>query len=102
MAVLVSGEQVHKVQTSHDIGLLTAAKLVGICWAGLMPIVFPAWLIIKGEIRQENHIQDVEIAANYVTRAEYNDLKEVIRELRDEVHKLRDTIIFNGPQNGKK
>jgi hypothetical protein len=93
---------IQKVRTSHDIGLITAAKLVGICWAGLLPVLLPAWLIIQGEIRYQNHVQDGEIAAAYVTRAEYNDLKEVIRELKDEVHKLRDVMTSNAVQNGKK
>lgn len=90
---------IQKVRTSHDIGIITAAKLVGICWAGLLPVLFPAWLIIQGEIRYQNHTQDGEIATTYVTRAEYNDLKEVIRELKDEVHKLRDTMITNAASN---
>jgi cell division protein FtsB len=92
----VEGQDVQKVTTSHDIGLITAAKLVGICWAGLVPIVFPAWLIVKGEIRYQNELQDKEIASRYVAHAEYQEFRNTVQDLKIEVTKLRDAILVVG------
>lgn len=90
------------VSTSHDIGMITAAKLVGICWAGLLPIVFPAWLIVQGEIRYQNHIQDSEISQTYVSKAEFVALKESINDLKSEIKQLRaDLKDGETKQNGR-
>ena len=96
---IVNARGVPKVETSHDIGILTAAKLVGICWAGLIPVLLPAWLIIQGEIRYQNHVQDNEISSTYVSKAEFFALKESINDLKQEVRSLREAI--TGAQNGK-
>lgn len=60
----------HKVEATHSIDLVTGLKLVSIFWAGTMPIVIPAWLIIKAEITEQNRAQDEKVATRYVTREE--------------------------------
>jgi hypothetical protein len=91
-AYVRNGQGVPRVETSHDIGMLTAAKLVAICWAGLVPVVFPAWLIVQGEIRYQNQVQEKEMAQKYVSREEYLEFKSTVRDLREEVSKLREAI----------
>jgi cell division protein FtsB len=87
---------IQKVQTSHDIGLVTGMKLVAIAWAAAIPFIVPAWMIIQGEIKQLNQMQDREIAAKYVSKDEYVEFKNTVRDLQLEVHKLRDAIEFAG------
>jgi hypothetical protein len=65
-----------KIETTHEIGLITALKLVAIFWAGAIPIVFPAWLIVKAEITESNRLQDEKIAAHYVSKQEQLEMKQ--------------------------
>jgi hypothetical protein len=65
-----------KVETTHEIGLITAMKLVAIFWAGAVPIVFPAWLIVKAEITESNRQQDEKIASRYVSKQEQLEMKQ--------------------------
>jgi cell division protein FtsB len=90
--MVTNNNGVPRIEASHDIGMVTAAKLVAIAWAGMVPIVFPAWLIVQGEIRYQNQIQEKEIAQKYVTREEYQEFKSTVRDLKDEVAKLREAI----------
>jgi hypothetical protein len=68
------------ITTKHEIGLITAARLVAIFWAGLVPVVFPAWLIIQAEMRSLNVEQDKEISRIYVTRSEFEDRMKLLDE----------------------
>ena len=83
------------VNARHDIGLVAAARLVAIFWAGLVPIVFPAWLVIRAEMRDQNIEQDRHTAVEFVRRAEFEErmkllderakaLAEVLNEIRVE------------------
>jgi cell division protein FtsB len=92
MEMVTTDEGIPRIQASHDIGIVTAAKLIGIAWAGLVPLVFPAWIIVQGEIRYQNNTQDREISQKYVTKDEYMEFKATVRDLKEEVAKLRATI----------
>ena len=72
------------ITTSHEIGLVTAARLVAIFWAGLLPVIFPAWIIVKAEIATQNREQDDRASLRFVTRAEFEEWKvDMVRRFDD-------------------
>ena len=81
------------VNTRHDIGLVAAARLVAIFWAGLIPIVFPAWMVIRAEMRDQNIEQDRHTAVEFVRRAEFEErmklLDERARALTETLNEIR-------------
>jgi hypothetical protein len=81
-----------KVGGNPDIGIVTGLKLIAIFWAGTIPIVIPAWLIIKSEILEQNRAQDDKIAQRYVTRQEEDERKAEMNRRFDEVQRKLDTI----------
>lgn len=94
---------IQQVQTRHDIGLVTASRLVAIFWAGLLPIVFPAWLIIRAEIASQNAIQDTYARREFVGRAEFDERMrllderarvsaDILREIREEQKTQRELL----------
>jgi len=68
------------VTTRHEIGLVTAARLVAIFWAGLVPLVIPAWIIIKGETASQISDAEKAIQTVYVTRQEFEDRMKLLDE----------------------
>lgn len=91
------------VNARHDIGLVAAARLVAIFWAGLIPIVLPAWLVIQAEIRQENSVQDGVVRREYVSRSEFEERmrllderaqtnSQTLKEIRDELKSQREML----------
>ncbi len=91
----VSIGDVTRVEASHEIGLVTALKLVAICWAGTIPFVVPAWMIIKGQIASDNREQDDRIALHYVTKEDAQATKSETLRRFDEIQKKLDTITVN-------
>ena len=88
-------EKITTVNTRHDIGLVSAARLVAVFWAGLVPVVVPVWLIVKAEMVTQNLEQDKAISRSYVSRAEFDERMrllderarvntDVLREIREE------------------
>ncbi len=85
----------HKVEATHEIGLVTALKMIAIFWSGTLPIVLPAWLIIKAEITEANRTQDEKFATRYITRDELNTTKLEFNRRLDEIEKHLETIAKN-------
>ncbi len=85
----------HKVEATHEIGLVTALKMVAIFWSGTLPIVLPAWLIIKAEITESNRAQDDKFAARYITRDELNSTKAEFNRRLDQIEKHLEAISSN-------
>jgi hypothetical protein len=99
----MSSEIITTVNTKHDIGLVTAARLIAIFWAGLVPVVLPAWLILHSEMVSLNAEQDKMINRAYVTRVEFEDRMrllderaqrntETLKEIRDEIKAQREAM----------
>ena len=91
------------VTSRHDIGLMTAARLIAVAWAGLLPLIIPCWLIIKAEIAQANEAQDHALQHAYVSRGEFEERMrlldersqantETLREIRQEQRALRELL----------
>lgn len=96
-------DTVHQVQTKHDIGLVTGARLVAIFWAGLIPVVLPAWIIIRAEIASQNTLQDTITRRDYITRSEFDErmrllderarvAADTLREIREEQKAQREIL----------
>ena len=96
-------ETIRTVNTRHDIGLVASARLIAILWAGTIPIVVPAWLIIKSEMVAMNTAQDQSISLHYVSRGEFEDRMKLLderaqrntdtlKEIRDEQKEQRNML----------
>jgi hypothetical protein len=84
---MVNGDEIPMVRTTHEIGLVTAAKLVAICWAGIVPIVFPAWLIVKAEITAEIQAHADRAAEKYFTIKDHDAFKGALDDRFMEIQK---------------
>jgi len=78
------------VITRHEIGLITAARLVAIFWAGLVPLAIPAWIIIKAETAAQINALEKSTASAYISRQEFEDRMKLLDE-----RSQRNTEILN-------
>ena len=100
----MSDDPIPTVNARHEIGLVAAARLVAIFWCGLVPIVFPAWLIVQAEIARQNTVQDVGTKREYISRSEFDERMrllderarvsaELLREIREEQRAQREILM---------
>jgi hypothetical protein len=68
------------VITKHDIGLVTASRLVAIFWAGIIPLAIPAWIIIRADTAAQIVAQDKVTASIYVSHQEFEDRMKLLDE----------------------